>query len=80
MVLLVALLVALLAGAALLVGSQLLKPSPALLIAPDRGVFAPTGPMAVGRSAGATATLLRDGRVLVPAMQAPCSTLPSHAA
>ena len=58
---LVGLVVALLAGAGLLVGSQLLKPS---LIPAGRGVFTPTGSMADGRE-DATATTLRDGRVLV---------------
>ena len=41
--------------------SPLLRPSP---IPADHGVFTPTGSMAMGR-AGATATMLLDGRVLV---------------
>ena len=61
---LVALLVALLAAAAILVGSQLLTPSPNPLIPPDRGFFTPTGSMTVPRYLF-TATTLRDGRVLV---------------
>jgi hypothetical protein len=62
-VLALTLILALLAVGTVVAGASLL-PSPSTLIPPDRGVFTPTGPMAVGR-AGATATLLMDGRVLV---------------
>jgi hypothetical protein len=63
-VFIVVLLIGLLAVGAALVGSQLLKPSPDSPIPADRGTFTPTGPMAVARLSP-TATLLRDGRVLV---------------
>ncbi len=50
------------------VGGASLLPRPTGLIPPERGVFGPTGSLAIGRNGGAgglTATLLRDGRVLV---------------
>ncbi len=64
--LVVALVVAVVAASAVLVGSQLLRQSPGPLVPPDRGVFTPTGSMTTLRHSGEfTATLLRDGRVLV---------------
>jgi hypothetical protein len=62
--LLVTALICLLVVGAVLVGSQLLKPSPALLIRADGGVFVLTGSAHEPRGED-TATLLRDGRVLV---------------
>ena len=54
-----------LAAAAVLIGSQLLK-SPALpMPSADNGTFSPAGTMQTLRGYGHTATVLSDGRVLV---------------
>jgi large repetitive protein len=62
--LLAALLAAAFAASTILVGSQPTRPSLPALIPADHGMFTSTGSMAVGREQP-SATLLRDGRVLV---------------
>jgi hypothetical protein len=52
-------------GAALLVGSQILRPGPVRPIPPSALGFRAAGTMAHARGYGHTATLLPDGRVLV---------------
>ena len=59
-----ALLAVALAAAAVIVGSQLIRPSLPALIPAERGTFTSTGSMAYEREQP-TLTLLRDGRVLV---------------
>ena len=64
-VVLVPLLVVLLAGAAMLVASRPLQPSPSPLVPTVLGVFTPTGSTTHPFPENPTATLLLDGRVLV---------------
>lgn len=63
-ILVLTLLLALLAAGTVVAGASLL-PRPTTLIPPERGVFTPTGSLTVPRYSRPTATLLRDGRVLV---------------